>query len=55
MAIYPFRQIEPKWQARWDREQTFRTPTVPDLSKPKYYALDMWNPALMNCPWVPPL
>ena len=42
MAIYPFRQIEPKWQAHWDREQTFRTPTVPDLSKPKYYALDMF-------------
>jgi len=43
---YPFRDFEPKWQARWDSEKTFRT-TGPgdegfDPAKPKYYVLDMF-------------
>src|SRR5262245_60839115 len=36
--------IEPKWQAIWEAERVFRTPT--DLAelrrKPKYYVLDMF-------------
>ncbi len=43
---YPFDQIEPKWQTRWDEEQTFHAlnPGDPgfDASKPKYYVLDMF-------------
>ena len=43
---YPFDQIEPKWQARWEAAQTFhaRNPGDPgfDSSKPKYYVLDMF-------------
>ncbi|MCR9077041.1 MAG: leucine--tRNA ligase, partial [bacterium] len=33
-------EIEPKWQAYWEREQTFRTDEDPD--KPKAYVLDMF-------------
>jgi leucyl-tRNA synthetase len=32
--------IEPKWQAYWDENQTFRT--TEDAGKPKFYALDMF-------------
>lgn len=43
---FPFDEFEPKWQARWDSEKTFRTPnpgeTGFDASKPKYYVLDMF-------------
>ncbi|MGD7652362.1 MAG: leucine--tRNA ligase [Verrucomicrobiales bacterium] len=43
---FPFRDFEPKWQARWDSEKTFRTPNPGDgdfdPSKPKYYVLDMF-------------
>ncbi len=43
---FPFRDFEPKWQARWDVEKTFRTPGPGDVdfdpSKPKYYVLDMF-------------
>ena len=39
---YPFDGIEPKWQGRWEAEGTFRMPTRPDMSKPKYYVLDMF-------------
>jgi leucyl-tRNA synthetase len=42
MASYPFSDIEPKWQRYWAEHQTFRTPDDLDLSKPKYYALDMF-------------
>ena len=42
MSQYPFSEIEPKWQARWAAEQTFRTPEEIDTSKPKYYVLDMF-------------
>ncbi|MFO1525160.1 MAG: leucine--tRNA ligase [Turneriella sp.] len=37
---YPFAEIEKKWQAHWDKNQTFRTGE--DFSKPKYYVLDMF-------------
>ena len=43
---YPFDRIEPKWQGRWEQEQTFhaRNPGEPgfDAAKPKYYVLDMF-------------
>ena len=32
--------LDAKWQAFWDREQTFLTPT--DRTRPKYYVLDMF-------------
>lgn len=34
-------QIEKKWQQFWLANKTFKTP-LPDPSKPKYYALDMF-------------
>ena len=34
---YNFREIEPKWQKRWEEEQTFRAQD--NSSKPKYYTL----------------
>ncbi|MFT4175410.1 MAG: leucine--tRNA ligase [Luteolibacter sp.] len=43
---FPFREFEPKWQALWDTEKTFRTPGPGDAdfdpAKPKYYVLDMF-------------
>ncbi|KAG2438904.1 hypothetical protein HYH02_010699 [Chlamydomonas schloesseri] len=39
---YPFTEIEAKWQAYWEANQTFRTPDQVDTSKPKYYVLDMF-------------
>ena len=36
---YNPREIEPKWQAYWDRNKTFKTP---DDDRPKFYALDMF-------------
>lgn len=43
---FPFSQFEPKWQSRWDTDQTFRTPNPGepsfDATKPKYYVLDMF-------------
>jgi leucyl-tRNA synthetase/REP element-mobilizing transposase RayT len=43
---FPFDQFEPKWQARWESERTFRTlgPGDPgfDPAKPKFYVLDMF-------------
>ena len=42
MAVYPFREIEAKWQAFWERNKTFRTPLKVDTTKPKYYVLDMF-------------
>ena len=43
---YPFDKIEPKWQARWDADQTFHAPNPGDPGfdpvKPKYYVLDMF-------------
>jgi leucyl-tRNA synthetase len=52
---YPFHLIEPRWQAHWEREQTFRAwnpgeqiPATHPFAKrhsklpPKYYVLDMF-------------
>ena len=43
---FPFHQFEPKWQAVWESQKTFRTPGPGgadfDASKPKFYALDMF-------------
>jgi leucyl-tRNA synthetase len=43
---FPFDEFEPKWQSRWETEKTFRTPGPGDegfdVSKPKYYVLDMF-------------
>ncbi|KXZ41204.1 hypothetical protein GPECTOR_654g772 [Gonium pectorale] len=41
-TAYPFTEIEAKWQAYWEANQTFRTPDDVDTSKPKYYVLDMF-------------
>src|SRR4051794_28307753 len=41
MPSYHFQKIEPKWQAYWEQNKTFRTPDlVPD--QPKLYVLDMF-------------
>jgi leucyl-tRNA synthetase len=37
---YPFQSIEPKWQAHWQAQQTFRA--VEETARPKYYVLDMF-------------
>jgi len=37
---YDFSQIEPHWQSVWERDHAFRAGT--DLTKPKFYALDMF-------------
>ena len=42
MSAYPFKEIEAKWQAYWDRCQTFRVPAEVDRTRPKYYVLDMF-------------
>jgi leucyl-tRNA synthetase len=42
MAAYPFKEIEAKWQARWESQATFRVPDKIDTSRPKYYVLDMF-------------
>jgi leucyl-tRNA synthetase len=40
---YPFAQIEPKWQAFWEENQTFKTPERPTgTTTPKKYVLDMF-------------
>ena len=38
---YNFKEIEKKWQDKWDEEKTFKT-NAWDFSKPKFYALDMF-------------
>lgn len=40
---YQHLEIEKKWQDYWEKNKTFRTPDITeiDLSKPKYYVLDM--------------
>jgi len=40
MAGFDHKTFDAKWQAYWEREQTFLTPT--DRTKPKYYVLDMF-------------
>ncbi len=43
---YPFDEIEPRWQKRWDEEGTFvvKNPGEEgfDVTRPKYYVLDMF-------------
>src|SRR5438876_596896 len=43
---YPFDQIEPKWQAIWEKRQIFHAPNPAeknfDLAKAKFYILDMF-------------
>jgi leucyl-tRNA synthetase len=43
---YPFDQIEPKWQALWDKRQLFHAPNPGekgfDPAKSKFYILDMF-------------
>jgi len=43
---YPFDQIEPKWQAKWDQQRAFHASNPGeenfDPAKPKYYVLDMF-------------
>ncbi|KAJ3694375.1 hypothetical protein LUZ60_009855 [Juncus effusus] len=41
-SVYPFSEIEPRWQNHWDENRTFKTPDEIDLSKPKCYILDMF-------------
>jgi leucyl-tRNA synthetase len=38
--VYPFRQIEEKWQQRWGKADSFKR--TEDSSKKKYYALEMF-------------
>lgn len=40
MSNYPHRHIEEKWQRIWEEKDLFRAEV--DLSKPKYYVLDMF-------------
>ncbi len=43
---FPFDEFEPKWQGIWERDKTFSVPNPGDedfdVSKPKYYVLDMF-------------
>ncbi|HTF88915.1 MAG TPA: leucine--tRNA ligase [Planctomycetota bacterium] len=43
---YDARAIDERWQARWERDATYRTPNPGepgfDAKKPKYYVLDMF-------------
>jgi leucyl-tRNA synthetase len=39
---YPFKDVEKKWQAHWEAQQTFRLGNELDTSRPKYYVLDMF-------------
>ena len=41
MSKYNHSEIEKKWQAYWEENETFKT-DVWDFSKPKFYALDMF-------------
>ena len=40
MAGFDHATLDARWQAYWQREQTFLTPT--DRTRPKYYVLDMF-------------
>ena len=41
MPAYHPQRIEPKWQAVWERDKTFRAVDL-DKSRPKLYVLDMF-------------
>ncbi|MFC1704305.1 leucine--tRNA ligase [Candidatus Omnitrophota bacterium] len=38
--VYPFKEIEQKWQKRWHKTQAFKV--TADDKKPKYYCLEMF-------------
>ena len=40
-VVYPFKEVEQKWQKYWDMHDTFKTP-IRDPNKPKKYVLDMF-------------
>ena len=40
MTSYPFENVEPRWQARWEEQGIHATPDAPE--RPKYYVLDMF-------------
>jgi len=40
MATFDHTAIDAKWQARWEQDKTFLTPT--NRTRPKYYVLDMF-------------
>ena len=46
MKAFPFDTFEPKWQAHWEENKTFRVANPGDAdfdaSKPKYFVLDMF-------------
>jgi leucyl-tRNA synthetase len=42
MPRYNHATIEPKWQAFWDKNQTFAAPRLPKPGSKKLYALDMF-------------
>lgn len=39
---YNPQSIEPKWQAQWEKNKTFKTDFDPKSPKPKFYVLDMF-------------
>ncbi|MGD8451264.1 MAG: class I tRNA ligase family protein [Phycisphaerae bacterium] len=43
-ASYTFREIEPRWQQRWQERQAFRAvnPGQPGAERPKFYVLDFF-------------
>ena len=40
MSRYPFAEVEPRWQAHWEKHGSFRTRQEP--GRPKFYCLDMF-------------
>ena len=42
MVGYSFKEIETKWQTYWETSKTFAIGDDLDLSRPKYYVLDMF-------------
>lgn len=41
MSTYDFKTIEEKWQRRWEKEKSFKTP-APSSERPPYYILEMF-------------
>ncbi|RKK02388.1 leucine--tRNA ligase [Pseudoroseomonas wenyumeiae] len=41
-ARYDFAKAEPRWQEAWSAQGCFRSPDVPDGTRPKYYVLEMF-------------
>jgi leucyl-tRNA synthetase len=39
---YDHKQIDRKWQTKWDAAEAFKTESGKTSKKPKYYALDMF-------------